>query len=283
MLYWALIMLTKVQGLLLSKRPFQDNHLLCHILLRNGRKIIVVFYGGRGGGKKNSPSLLELGYMLDLELAKTKRNSDLYRSKEWLNSWIHSKIRKNYKAYCFLCFFLEVIEKVAPEEDLWEVHDLVEMDGSDGPAMEHEGIFRILSNSVFYLEKAVDNGYKDFSMLLANYLCKLINQLGFLPAIATCCLSEEPFHSNEDVIFMHEKGGFAKLGYVQAQGLDLGEEKKFGRMILSFLKEITFQKTSDIPLGKNVPIGVLKSLFHYFCFQNHLQPDTFKTYKTIFK
>ena len=120
-------MQTKVQGLLLNKRPFQENHLLCQILLRSGRKIMTVFYGGRGGGKKNSPSLIELGYMMDVELAKTKRNSDLYRAKEWMNTWVHQEVRKNYRAYLYLCFFLEVIERVAPEEDLWDAQRVMPM------------------------------------------------------------------------------------------------------------------------------------------------------------
>jgi recombinational DNA repair protein (RecF pathway) len=271
-------MQTKVQGLLLSKRPFQENHLLCHILLRNGRKIVTVFYGGRGGGKKNSPSLLELGYMLDLELAKTKRNSDLYRSKEWLNSWIHLKIRENYKAYLHLCFFLEVIERIAPEEDLWEVHD------SDDPqGHEFEGLFRVLSNTLFYLEKHLETKGKDFSVLTANFLCKLINQQGFLPSIATCCLSDEAFGPNDKVLFMHEKGGFAKAAYINEHGFDAPGLEADGRVILNIFKNITFQKTAELNLNESVSYPVLKSLFHYFCFQNHLQPDTFKTYKTIFK
>lgn len=277
-------MQTKVQGLLLSKRPFQENHLLCHVLLRNGHKIAAVFYGGRGGGKRNSPSLLELGYMLDLELAKTKKNSDLYRSKEWANSWIHQKIRKNYQAYCYLCFFLEVTEMVAPEEDLWEVHDFKMMEGKDNdPNLEYEGIFRVLSNSIFYLEKQLESERKDFSMLLGNFLCKLISQQGFMPTMEMCCLSDEPITAHEKVIFMHEKGGFAKLDYVRANGLDLGDQEKEGRVILNLFKQLTFQKTAEIDTLEGVSISILRSIFHYFCFQNQLQADTFKTYKSIFK
>lgn len=268
-------MQTKVEGLLLSKRPFQENHLLCHLLLRNGRKIVTVFYGGRGGGKKNSPSLLELGYMMDLELAKTKRNSDLYRAKEWMNSWIHHKVRESYRAYLHLCFFVEVIERIAPEEDLWEAQE--------NDAHEFEGIFRVLSNTLFYLEKYLETKGKDFSAIMANFLCKLINQQGFLPSIATCCLSDEPFEANDRILFMQDKGGFAKAAYVNDYVQEAPGSELDGRIVLNVFKQITFEKTSELDLTKPVSHPVLKSLFHYFCFQNQLQPDTFKTYKTIFK
>lgn len=277
-------MQTKVQGLLLTKRPFKDNHLLCHLLLRNGHKIASIFYGGRGGGKRNSPSLLELGYMLDLELAKTKKNSDLYRSKEWSNGWIHQLIRKNFKAYYLLCFFLEVTEKVAPEEDLWEVQDFKQLEGTlHDPNLEYEGLFRVLSNNIFYLEKQLEQGQKNFTMLCANFLCKLIYQQGFMPTMETCCLSDEPLHKNEKVIFMYEKGGFAKLDYVRASGLDLTGMEEEGETILDLFSRVTFQKTAELEVEAFVPDHILRSIFHYFCFQNQLQADTFKTYKSMFQ
>lgn len=271
-MYYQLVK-TKIQGLLLSKRPFQNNHIIGNLLLRNGKKVVVVFYGGRGGGKKNSPSLLEPGFMYDLEMAKSKKNSDLYRAKEWDHLWIHQKARNNYQVYCILCFFLEVVDRIAPEEDLWEIHD--------DPHSDNEGLFRILSNSLFYLEKRLEEGKTNVNVLIINFLCKLINEQGFLPMIDSCCLTEDPIRENEPVLFMHEKGGFAKMEHIHSSELSSLDAGKEGAEIRSFFKEVTFAKTSDLVFRNIRNPQIVRSIFHYFCYQSQIQPSNFKTYRYL--
>ena len=52
-------MQTKIEGLILSKVPYDERHVIANLLLRSGRKVSVVFYGGRGGGKKQKSSILD--------------------------------------------------------------------------------------------------------------------------------------------------------------------------------------------------------------------------------
>ena len=113
-------MLTKIEGLILSKTPYGDRHLICRLLLRNGRKISAIFYGGQGGGKNQKGSLIEAGYMLKLELKRGSGKSEesVYSVKEFSPIWQHKKIRENFNAYYLLCFFVEITEKISQREDL---------------------------------------------------------------------------------------------------------------------------------------------------------------------
>ena len=90
-------MQTKIEGILIRKIPYQDRHIIGTLLLRSGRKVSVLFYGGQGGGKKLKSSTLELGHMLRVELGRSKSTSDLYRAKEWSPIWIHEKIANNWR------------------------------------------------------------------------------------------------------------------------------------------------------------------------------------------
>ena len=99
-------MQTKVEGLVLSKIPYDERHLIVNLLLRTGRKISVVFYGGRGGGKKQKSSIIELGFMLSVELSQAKTNTEVYHAKEWNMIWHHDLIRNNHNAFYLMCFFL---------------------------------------------------------------------------------------------------------------------------------------------------------------------------------
>ncbi len=74
---------TKIEGILLSKLAHGERNLLVKLLLRSGKIISVMFYGGRGGGEKKKSSVLEIGTMLKVELARSKSNSELYSAKEW--------------------------------------------------------------------------------------------------------------------------------------------------------------------------------------------------------
>lgn len=69
---------TKIEGILLSKLPYKDRHLICHMLLRSGKKVGVIFYGGAGGGKKMKSTNLELGHMIKVELKHSNKNKELY-------------------------------------------------------------------------------------------------------------------------------------------------------------------------------------------------------------
>ena len=45
-------MQSKIEGIVTSKIPYDERHIIANVILRNGKKVSVVFYGGRGGGPK---------------------------------------------------------------------------------------------------------------------------------------------------------------------------------------------------------------------------------------
>jgi len=195
-------MQTKIEGLILSKMAYRERDLLLKILLRNGKQISVVIFGGQGGGKKKKPSQLEVGYMLKLELSPS-RSTDLYRVKEWSHLWTHQKIRYNFRAYYLLCFYLDFIGKVAMKDELYSPHSPFDED--------FEGVFRILSNAIFYLEEDVTEVGENLetSKHLFLFLSKLLVVQGVFPQRENCILCEASFYRGEEVLFIHEQGGFA--------------------------------------------------------------------------
>ena len=111
-------MQTKIEGIVLSKIPYDERHIIAHLLLRSGRKVSVVFYGGRGGGKKQKSSIIELGFMLSVELNTNRTHSEIYHAKEWSLVWHHDLIRLDHTAFFMFCFYLAVINKISLNENL---------------------------------------------------------------------------------------------------------------------------------------------------------------------
>src|SRR5690554_2497522 len=103
----------KLEGLIIHKTLYKERDLICKLLLRDGHVCSLYFYGGRGGGKKNKGSLLELGYMVSVVVDIRHRglNQQLQVAKEWSLIWQHQEIRKDYKAFYFLSFICEVLQK----------------------------------------------------------------------------------------------------------------------------------------------------------------------------
>ena len=95
-------MQTKINGLILNKFPYRERDLILHVLLRSGHKLSLMVYGGRGGGKKMKPALLEPGYLAQFELAANSK--ELHVSKEFSLDWRHEEVRNNYQAFLLLPF-----------------------------------------------------------------------------------------------------------------------------------------------------------------------------------
>lgn len=191
-------MQTKISGILLNKNIFKDKDILANLLLRNGEKVSVVFYGGKGGGKKNKPSTLEYGHLLNIELDHKVKN-DIYTAKEWNIEWRPEKIRYDYKAYLVLSFFLEMTEKMATSANLTLKFELT---------LHHEGLFRVLSNALFFLEESLAKNDFIPSEHLNLFLMKLIFELGIMPDLFHCMLCGEELKTDNIKNFDINGGGF---------------------------------------------------------------------------
>lgn len=284
-------MQTKVEGLLLTKRPFQERHLVGTLLLRDGTLCSVTFYGGKGGGKKKKSSILELGFMLKVELTKPKKRQEgaLYQAKEWDLIWHHQHIRHSLFAFHALYFINEVITKLGVESHLEEK----ELDVGHS-----EGLFKVLSNTLYYFDQKLSEAQEDqgqslgFAMV-SFFLAKLLIELGIFPEVGQCVLTGEIYHSQQDstppVRFLPDQGGFALRDSLERREEEGPHHASLqdDREILFFLKMVAstrFQDFGDIySRRKKAPYSYLaRRLFHYFCFHFQFKEEQFRTFPMIF-
>lgn len=270
-------MQTKVEGIVLNKTVFKERDLIVHLLQRNGKKISILFFGGRGGGAKSKPSLLELGYMLKVELKKSRmRDEGMYVAEEWSVSWQHNKVRYDFKAFSILAFYLELINKVALNDNLHE---------DEGIAEEQLGLFRVLSNALFYLEKSLEENAFIPMTHLSLFLCKLTFDLGIAPSLEECTFCGAELNPKNILAFESQHGGFACTSCNQQEqnfSSNLGQldQMKATEFWLSLLKvwNLKYQSYKDLAIHEKV---IPDKLMHYLCFQFSLDPNSFKSYKMI--
>ena len=133
------------EGIVISKVPYKERDLIVKLLLRNGMTAGFYVYGGQGGGKHHKPSLFDIGSMMKIMIKDRKKTaeSDLMIASEYQRIWEPQQVRHDIKAFYLACLFFEIIQKFAihfhPDQD--ELND-------------HEGIFTVLSNALFYLDQS---------------------------------------------------------------------------------------------------------------------------------
>ena len=263
-------MQTKVEGVVLSKIPYDERHLIVTLLLRTGRKISVVFYGGRGGGKKQKSSIIELGFMLAVELSQAKTNTEIYHAKEWSMIWHHDFIRNNHTAFYLMCFYLEIIKRISPIENLHDVHlENIEM----------VGLFTSLSNALVHLEKSLKENAFYIHSHAVIFLTKTLLHLGVFPEREQCTLCGIDLLGFNDMYLIPEEGGFACPPCVNQNKT---HNVQSGRELWELIGHIAHTKYSELGPLKLEYKSLPKMLFHYFCFQFHFEEKDFKTASMVF-
>ena len=161
----------EVQGILIRKTDYKERDVIVDLLLRNGKQMAIYFYGGKGGGKHQKGSLLEVGRMLKVNLKPNIKHGQesIAVAQEWSIIWDSDCIRNDFKGFYYLCFLLELTKKIAIETQIKDY---------DEKTQEFVGLFSVLSNALYYLDEALKN--KNFVMEkhLFIFLSKLIYQLG---------------------------------------------------------------------------------------------------------
>lgn len=263
-------MQTKIEGLVLSKIPYDERHIIAHLLLRSGRKVSVVFYGGRGGGKKQKSSIIELGFMLGVELSVSKNHSEIYHAKEWNLVWHHNLIRENHQAFYLMCFYLEVINKISPSENLHDVHE---------ENKEMAGLFTSLSNALVYMEKSLKETKFSIHAQAVIFLTKTLLQLGVFPEREQCTLCGTDLNTFNNMYLLAEEGGFACPPCMNQRK---SYSVQSGRELWELLGHIAHTRYAEIGFIKLEYKSLPKMLFHYFCFQFHFDEKDFKTQSMVF-
>lgn len=267
-------MITKVEGIILSKTPFKDRHLICRLLLRSGEKISAIFYGGQGGGTKKKSSFLELGHLVKLELTRAKATAQIFSVKEWSLSWHHNEIRKNHKAFYLLCFFLEVSDKVVVDANLFD--DLY------NDSSNLESMFKVLSNAIFYLEKRALGSSDNFSVDLFVFLAKTLIEQGVFPERTHCVLSGHELTDVSEMALLNEQGGFADASCINEDMRDLKVNSTDSKKLWSLLCQVAISKYGEFEKIEDVPKEFSNRLVDYLCYQVQMNRFDFKTLSLLF-
>lgn len=265
-----------IEGILINKTPYKERDIICHMLLRSGRTLALYVYGGQGGGKKSKGSILELGHMLACELSPRRKNldSEIQIVKEYKLLWNPNHIRNDFKAFYLMSFFLEFIGKISVEEDL------------DLPANEHEGLFNVLSNALFYMDKACEQKQFDSYIHLFIFLAKLSIQLGITPDTESCLFCGVGLQENM-CLFTPQDGGFACSDCSSSKDVFLSEnrlllEEYQSSNTLRQSLELSFRMPyKEFEKIKNLPPGLVFALFQYINYQFGFSTDQFKSWEMV--
>jgi recombinational DNA repair protein (RecF pathway) len=268
-----------LEGILIHKTPYKDRDIIGRLLLRSGEVVDLYFYGGRGGGKLQKGSILEIGYMLKVTLAPKRKKgvTAMEIAKEWSLVWEAKNIRKNFHAFYLLSFFFEVTNKVALQYD----SDL------DKKNEEQTGIFKIVSNSLFYLDKDSEKENLNIFDHLFMMLGKLTFELGILPDLASCLYCKKELDSFDLMRFEPQNGGFTCSDCLIQGDKDISGDKKLYeelkashdfRKLLMYVLSLKFSEVTDI---ENASRASCYALFNYFCYQFSYQKSDFRSWEML--
>jgi recombinational DNA repair protein (RecF pathway) len=268
-----------LEGILIHKTPYKERDIIGKLLLRSGKVVNLYFYGGRGGGKYNKGSILEIGHVLKFTLAPSRKKieGDIKVAKEYNLLWEPNKIRTNYQAFYLLSLYAEIIQRIAITDELdnEKHHD------------EHSGLFKTLSNGIFCLDKAIEIEQYSLYQQLFIFLSKLILDLGILPDYEQCSHCHIELDKVDLASFEPRHGGFTCRECVLSSdqfisdNMVLFEELKNSIALRNKLKLSLFNKFTDFSLVGDVNRAQCNALFNYFCYQFQIQPSSFKTWTML--
>lgn len=266
--------MSEVEGILINKYPYQDKHLIGHLLLRNGMKLTTMFYGGQGGGKKTKSSILQLGYLFKVTLSQHRKTSfEMLNAKEYKEKWFHKELASHPQAFYLLCFFCEFVEKFSPR-----VSEPGDLDLDDEV---HGGLFRLLSNGIFQLEKSVVEKRYSHETALFTFLSKALVELGIFPRTEVCAISGSPISDDSQVVLISENGGFAFYSIISPEIQRLSDGDR-GRVTRLGILEVAAKKYGEAQDLSALSRECCKDLLEYICFQQNISIRDFKTASMIF-
>ncbi|EQC45763.1 hypothetical protein M899_1299 [Bacteriovorax sp. BSW11_IV] len=205
--------------------------------------------------------------MLSIELSHSKNTTTVYQAKETSLMWAHKNIRLNHRAFYLMCFYLELAQKISLEDNLHDEH----MDFDDSTL----GVFRVLSNALFFLDKSLtDNNFKDTSELV-TYLAKVAVETGVFPDIKHCVVTGAPLDQFKTIVLLAEQGGFADY-----ECLNIDEKRSYATndtALLVAMRKVANLKYGELPVFDFISMDHARSLLSFLCFQHHLERRDFKS------
>jgi DNA repair protein RecO len=256
------------EGIVIHKVPYKERDLIVKLLLRNGLVGSFYVYGGQGGGKNNKPTIFEIGSMIKIMIKEQRTkidSSDLMISAEHQRIWEPQNIRHDIKAFYLVCMYFELIQKFSMP---------FQQGTSDYQNQDHEGVFSVVSNALFYIEDALKKKQFQAHQHLTLFLVKLLFHLGIMPDTDHCSYCQTGLLENDAVVFIPAQGQFA------CQSCTPGENEKGFLLRIKKGYQTKFMDYVDF-LGTN--FSECDKLIQYFCHQYHLRPVELKSYSLLFK
>ena len=193
---------TRIKAIVLKKTPIKERDLVVQFLADNGAVFSAVAFGGQGGGPKHKSSPFQYGHALGMLVRSkfTGADQELVLIKEKWPVWGPEHIQSSYPAFELMSFFLEFIHKVARPMS-WE----------DPIHQEHQGLYRVLSNALFFLEQDCLKG-KNIKLNLPLhhflFLAKLSFELGIAPDFRHCGHCHSDLNPKNLSVFQLQDGVF---------------------------------------------------------------------------
>ncbi len=255
------------EGIVTGKVPYKERDLIVRAILRNGLSGSFYVYGGQGGGKKQKPTLLELGHMIKFRVKASHRKiegAELMITESHQAVWSPQKIRFNVHAYYLMCLYFELLNKASivfhPDD-----HEL---------STEHEGIFNVLSNSLFYIDQALAVENFKPAKHLWFFMVKLLFHLGIMPEGQNCAYCGTSLNDVSRLSFIPNEGHFACSNCFQGEN-HLG---LWQRWLLAY--QTSFKQIDEF---FDVDFQDTDKLIQYFCHHYHLKPVELSSYRLLFK
>lgn len=261
------------KGIILSKTKVKEKDLILKILLENGTHMDVMAYGALSSNKKKA-NILEIGYAINFNIDKKGfKQSDLRILREPQIHWSYSKLRENHIAFYLVCLFLEIAAKVSPKAD----------DSELGLGDVYSGLYKILSNGIFYVEESSKNNQFDQWKLLSLFLGKTLFYLGVFPDYTHCMYCNVGL-DGMGAMLMDSEGGFSCLDCLSQKENFTIKHREVSllsevRNLLHHSKILSFKQYESAP---NSSHQANLRLVKYLCFQFNLSENNLKSLNMIF-
>lgn len=256
-----------IEGILINKTPFKERDMIGKLLSRRGTLHTFYFYGGRGGGKSQKPSLLEVGRMFKVKpaLRKVKTETEIRIADEWQVLWEGRSIREDFMAFSLTCFVMELMGKMAMPDD------------DESISSDFEGLFNTTSNFLYYLDDSIQKKTFNVHQHLGLFLIKLIYHLGIVPQLENCFHCEKELNSVSKFIFESHQGGFTCDHCLPSElKLSLSDWERAKKIRFSF-HEVFSLNYKDYKEVSYFDRDMSRDLLNYLFYHFHFQASSFKT------
>ena len=220
-------MLVKTRGVILKEIKFRDQSKICPVFTEHFGKISVILKGVRNPKNKLS-GVFSTGNMVELVIYK-KQNRDLHLVSDALLLQSPMSARPDMERFTTIYQLIETLKQVT---------------GSEEP---HPMLFRFLAATIEELCKPE----RDYQLVLAWFLIRLVTVLGFEPELEQCVISGEPLipaaeamAPDENLYFLFDPGGIAFAG---PSALIRSEKRALPALSFRLLRWLSRQNIDALP------------------------------------